>query len=156
MAKLLIAGVWICLVTLGSIYAVVAFKSETPKDAKVEEFFGGLDYVKTEPVSVPIIEDGAVQGYVIAQFVFTADGKLLRRMSVPPQPFLVDEAYRTIYDNVLVDFTRPEKADLTKLTSLMRDNVNARFGTDLVKDVLVEQVNFVSANTVRNRLLGQQ
>ena len=62
-----------------------------------DEFFGGLDYVKTNIMSVPIISDGAIQGYLIAQFVFTADGKVLRQLSVPPELFLTDEAFRTIF-----------------------------------------------------------
>ena len=39
-------------------------------------------------LSVPMVSDGEVKGYIIAQFVFTVDGVILRKLSVPPDIFI--------------------------------------------------------------------
>jgi hypothetical protein len=151
MVKLLLCGLWICAVTLVSSYAVVTWKADQAPDAKADEFFGGLDYVKTGIISVPMIDKGEVQGYIIAQFVFTADGQTLRSLSIPPESFLVDEAYRAIYSGRKVDFKRLEKYDIEALTKEIAANLNARFKTDLIKDVLVEQFSYVSRDEIREK-----
>ncbi|MGE0211649.1 MAG: hypothetical protein AB7S41_08145 [Parvibaculaceae bacterium] len=151
MVKLLLSGLWICIVTLASSYAVVAWKADAVPDPKKEEFFGGLDYVKTGVISVPVIDEGEVQGYIVAQFVFTADGQTLRSLSVAPDSFIIDEAYRAIYAGEKVNFRRIEKYDLDALTKDIAVKVNERFKTDLVKDVLVEQFNYVSKEEIREK-----
>ncbi len=151
MVKLLLSGLWICAVALLSSYAVVDWKAGQAEDPKADEFFGGLDYVKTNIISVPMIDKGEIQGYIIAQFVFTADGNTLRNLSVPPDSFLVDEAYRAIYSGEKVNFKRLEKYDIEALTKTIAERLNERFKTELIKDVLVEQFNYVSKDEIREK-----
>ena len=77
---------------------------------------------------MPVLADGQVQGYVAAQFVFTADARALRQMTVKPHPYVRDEALRTIYSNTKVDFTKLERIDIDGLLKTIRTNVNTRFG----------------------------
>jgi len=148
--KFLLVGIWACLVTLGASYATVLWQADAPVDAKADEFFGGLDYVKTSPISVPMLSEGEIKGYVIAQFVFTVDGATLRKLSVPPDVFLVDEAYRAIFaSGDKIDFKRLDKYNVDELTKKMAAKVNERFKTELVKDVLVEQLNYLAKDEVR-------
>jgi hypothetical protein len=148
--KFLLVGIWACLVTLGASYATVLWQADAPVDAKADEFFGGLDYVKTSPISVPMLSEGEIKGYVIAQFVFTVDGATLRKLSVPPDVFLVDEAYRAIFaSGDKIDFKRLDKYNVDELTKQMAAKVNERFKTELVKDVLVEQLNYLAKDEVR-------
>jgi hypothetical protein len=137
------------MVTLGASYAAVMWESDAPVDAKADEFFGGLDYVKTSPISVPIVSSGMVEGYVIAQFVFTVDGTTLRKLSVPPEVFLLDEAYRAIYAGQKIDFKHLDRYNVDDLTKEIAAKVNTRFKADLVKDVLVEQFNYLAKEEVR-------
>lgn len=150
MVKFLLVGIWACVVTLAASYATVLWQADAPADGKADEFFGGLDYVKTKPISVPMLSDGEIKGYVIAQFVFTVDGAILRKMSVPPDVFLVDEAYRAIFaSGEKIDFKRLDKYNVDELTKQMAVKVNERFKTDLVQDVLVEQLNYLAKGEVR-------
>lgn len=150
MVKLIVIGLWVCAVTLGAAYAAVMYQADSTAASKSEEFFGGLDYVKTEPMSVPMVTGGEIKGYVIAQFVFTVDGDILRKMSVPPTVFLVDEAYRTIYAGEhQFDFKKVDKRKLDELTKEIASKVNARFKIDLVKDVLLERFDYVAKGEVR-------
>jgi hypothetical protein len=151
MIRLIAVGLWACAVTLAACYAAVTWRSAGAHQPEAEKYFGGLDYVKTKMISVPVIADGAVQGYVVAQFVFTIEAGLLRRLSVKPDLFLVDEAIRTIYSGESFDFRRMRKQDLPALAKMIAGNVNARFGARFVEDVLVQELNYVPKEHVRGR-----
>ena len=151
---MLLIGLWVCVVTLGASYAAVIWASDAPVSSKADEFFGGLDYVKTSPISVPVVTGGTVEGYVIAQFVFTVDGKTLRKLSVPPDVFLIDEAYRAIYAGQKIDFRHLDRYDVNDLTKQIAAKVNDRFKADLVRDVLVEQFNYLAKDEVRGNTVN--
>lgn len=150
MIKTLGVGLWVCAVTLGSGYAAVTWKAGRTSEPAAEKFFGGLDYIKTKMISVPIIIDGAVQGYVVAQLVFTIDASLLKKLSVKPDVFLVDEAIRTIYAGGGVDFRQMKKHDLPALAKAIADSVNGRFGARFVEEVLIQDLNYLPKDQIRN------
>jgi hypothetical protein len=149
MLKTLLVGLWICAVTLASSYTAASWQTRQESDPEVAEFIDGLNYQKTEPINVPMIADGAIHGYIIAQFVYTADARTLKQLSVPPDPFIVDEAFKTIYADERLDFRHLEKYDLETLTGQIVKVVNERFKADLLKDVLVEQFSYISSDEVR-------
>lgn len=149
MIKFIIIGLWICAITLASSYTAASWKADTGEATEGGENLEGLNYEKTGPINVPMVVDGAVEGYVVAQFVFTADAKALGKLSVPPNPFIVDEAFRTIYADERIDIHDLKKFDIGTLAKVIAERVNARFGTGIVKDVLVEQFTYVSKDEVR-------
>jgi hypothetical protein len=144
MIRLVLAGLWVCILTAGTSYAVAYWKENgTPLAAK-DELLDGLQYQKTRVLSVPMVENGAVQGYVVARFVYTVDGKTLQQLAVPPEPFVVDEAFRRIYADERLDFRKIARYDLSILTGAIKQRVNERMQADVVQDVLVEDFNYVS------------
>ncbi|HEV7257046.1 MAG TPA: hypothetical protein VGN82_04625 [Bosea sp. (in: a-proteobacteria)] len=147
-ARLLVLGVWVCGVTLLSGHLALTWRAETPP-APEAAFFEGLEYEETPLLHVPIIANGEVQGYVAAQFVFTADARTLRQMTVKPHPYVRDEALRAIYSNANVDFSRLERADIDAVLKSVKAGVNGRLGGDLVKDVLVKEFNYVRKDQLR-------
>ncbi len=149
MGRIIFSALWVCVITAASLYATVSFMSGQEAGSEPDEFFGGLDYVKSPTISVPVIDGGKVQGYVVAEFVYTAKAKLLKQLSVPPDVFLTDEAFRYIYGGRRVDFKDLKKYDLMALRSGIMKNINARYGADLIQDVLVEQFNFVPMSQIR-------
>lgn len=151
MIKIVLTGLWICAASLGSLYGVVVWQGGKTVAVKPEKFFGGLDYVKTDTVSVPVISDGKIAGYILARFVFLADGTKLETMSVPAKLVLADEAFKVLYGGSLRDFQRIEKYDLAALTKKMKEGANKRFETDLIKDILIDSINYVPKSEVRVR-----
>ncbi|NNF80089.1 MAG: hypothetical protein HKN05_18870 [Rhizobiales bacterium] len=149
MVKTILIAIWVCAVMASSVYATVLFRAAPAEDAAADEFFGGLDYVKSDIISVPIISDGKIGGYVVAQFVFTIDGTILRKLSVPPNVFIIDEAFRALFAGETVDFKDMKKYDLEGLKKKIVVNVNKRFKSDLVRDVLIERLNFIPLDKVR-------
>lgn len=147
--KILITGLWICAVTIASCYGAVTFGGGL-FTKKTEPYLEGLQYQKLSPINIPMIADGKVQGYVIAVLVFTADAKLMHTLPVPPNAFVVDEAFRQIYADPALDFRRLAKYDITKRLAEVRAKVNERLGGEVVKDVLVDEINFVAKREVRS------
>lgn len=149
MIRLIIAGVWVCLVTLAASYAALSWSTQPgPKPADVTTF-GGLDYVAPSPISVPIIKNGVVEGYAIAEFVFAAQTDALTTINQPAKVIFVDEAFKAIYSRTNFDFLNKTKRDLSALTKSIAESVNKRLGQELIVEVLVESLNFVSKEQVR-------
>ena len=147
--KTVLTGLWICAVTILSCYGAVTWGSGL--FAKKEEpYLEGLQYQKLPPINVPMVADGKVQGYIVAVLVFTADARLMHTLPVPPNAFVVDETFRQIYTDPAIDFKRLSRYNVTQRLAEIRKQVNARLGSDVVKDVLVEEFNFVAKREVRS------
>jgi hypothetical protein len=154
MIRLLVIGVWVCIVTLLSSYAAVVLKAphahsqdahdahDTPPEVRAT--------IKLRMLSVPIIHEGEHQGYVVAQFTVLADAALARRYASMAELVITDEAFKTIYGEDDVDFRKLRKQDLTKITSAIAANVNKRIGANLVEEALVQELNYVPKNEIRN------
>jgi hypothetical protein len=150
MVKLILAGLWVCIVTLASTYAAISWHTKPAQDQGAQQkHFGGLETVRTRMISVPVVGDGGIHGYVMAQFTFTVDAKTMNRMSVKPDVFLLDEAFKAIYGAQNVDFRTFQKSDLPGLAKQISDNVNKRLGLALVDDVLIQELNYISKDNVR-------
>ena len=150
MIKLVLSGLWVCLVTLASTYAAVSWHTARAPEPETQKLFGGLESVRTRMISVPVVADGVVHGYVMAQFVFTVDANVMKRLSVKPDVFLLDEAFKTIYGGERIDFRQAKKQDLPGLSKQIADNVNKRLGVALIDDVLIQELNYITKDHVRD------
>ncbi len=137
--KLVLVGLWITLVALGSAFGAATFVFLRPEATAAPVV---LQPEKTRVLNVPMIADGVVQGFVSAQFIFTMDGATLKSLPVPPEVYLLDEAFRTLYTDDNLDFRHLEKYDLAKLTKHLVDATNAHLGAPLIKDVLIADLSY--------------
>ncbi|WP_269581828.1 hypothetical protein [Roseibium sp. Sym1] len=142
MIKIVAAGLWMSATMLASGYGTTQYLAAQKRVGDTEPSFVGLDYETVDPVNVPILADGVLQGYVVIKMVFTADGDTLRRLPVPPHPFLIDEAFRVLYSDETLDFRGLERYDLETFKNRLKQSTNARLGQDIVHDVLVEEFNY--------------
>ena len=149
MIKLVAVGLWVCAVTLASGFAAVSWQAGRLPQPEGASLFGGLSTVKTRLISVPIIAEGAVQGYVVTQLVFAVESSILQRLAIKPDLIFVDEAIRTIYAGNGIDFRQLTKQDLPQLAKTLAGNVNTRVGAKLVEEVLIEELNYVAKDQVR-------
>lgn len=150
MIRLIVTGIWICLVTALSTYAATLWHSEGAPEADAGKRFTGLESLQSDVISVPVVASGAVQGYVLAQFTFTMKSEALKKMSVKPDVFIVDAAFRSIYSGEAAALRGAKKQDLQALTTAIKTRVNDRFGEPLVEDVLIEKLTFVPKDEVRD------
>jgi hypothetical protein len=147
--KLVLSGLWACAITLLASYVTTSWRTGHGEAVAHEEGFAGLEFKKTKPLNVPMIADGVVQGYIVAQFNFTAQSAALKRLPIPPDIFLLDEAFRSLYADDKLDFRHLERYDITKLTTALVQKTNERLNMNLVKDVLVQEFNYVSKDDMK-------
>jgi hypothetical protein len=150
MIKPILTGVWVCVATMGAAYLGVAWQrpAAVPKPHD-HGSSSDLTPVKTRMISVPILADGGIRGYVVAQFAFTAPAKLMKELAVKPDLFVLDEAFQLIFAGELIDFRQFKKQELPALGKKIADNVNKRLGMHVVEDVLVQELNYVPKDNVR-------
>jgi hypothetical protein len=149
MIRLFLTGAWVCVITLAAAYGISQWVASGGKLITRKDYLEGLEYEKTRVINVPIVADGAIQGYVSAQFVFTVDAKTVRQLSVPPDPFVVDEAFRRIYSEERIDFKNVKKQELASLLKAIKQDVNTRMQANIVQDVLIEEFNYISKDDLR-------
>jgi hypothetical protein len=147
--KLLITGIWACLVTVGTSFGISYWQESAAALPAKQDQPEGLVYEKTKVINVPMIAEGIVQGYIITQLVFTANAKVLRQLPVPPEPFVVDEAFRTIYADQKLDFKNLGRYDLAQFAQTIRAQVNKRLQTEALQEILVQDFNYVSKDQIR-------
>ncbi len=150
MIKPILLGVWLCGVTLGAAYGVITWQKQQHAAAEAAATEPPkLEQLQTKVINVPIITDGAIQGYVLAQFAFTVEADKLKELSTKPDLILVDEAFKLIYAGEAVDFRHMRRADVDALSKMLLTNVNKRLGQGLVHDVLVQQLNYLPRDQLR-------
>ena len=108
-----------------------------------------LQSQKTRVIDVPVLVDGALRGFVAAQFVLTEDGNVLKTLQVPPDAYLLDEAFRAIYSDAALDPRHVERYDLQKLTARLVKSTNDRLGAPVLKDVLIENFSYVDKDAAK-------
>lgn len=149
MIRTIVIGLWICVVALGSLFFAVRQNDGSSGEVKAEAGgFGGLDYVKTDVMSVPIISNGSVAGYVVTQLVYTIDSNIRKKITVPLEYFISDEIFRKFYGSYS-DTKEVEKVKFEDVRASVITDLNARFPEPVIKDLLVEQFNYISAEEIR-------
>lgn len=149
MIKSVLAGLWVVAVTLGSLYFMTDLLAKPEKAKEESSYYGGIDYVKMELVGVPVIRDGDMQGYVLAQLVYTADGKVLEKLTVKPDVFIKDAMIKKIYADDTTDFRRMKKYQLDALLAALKKDTNGRYGKPILKEILIERLDYMKADEVR-------
>lgn len=151
MLKLILAGVWSCFVALGSVYATQEIRSRKSAHPAAPAA-AALEPRKTREINVPKIADGAIKGYVVVSFAYIVDPASLDRSRAPPDAYVVEEAFRAIYDDDTIDFSRPKKYDFKILTDAIRKNINARLKSDVIVDVMLQELHFIPGSDVRQKI----
>ena len=141
--KAFIIGIWVLIVALGATYASAYFDS-TRKAPGADSVAGMVQAEKTRVINVPVIAGGSVQGFIVAQFGYTVDAAMMKKVSVSPEIFILDEAFRTLYSDDHLDFSHIEKYDINKLTSHLVQATNDRLGSNVVKAILIQDFTYFS------------
>ncbi len=119
-----------------------AAEASGKKEVKLSEF-------KTKPINVPIISEGVIQGYMVAQFSVTIDDNQLKDFPIDPQVYIVDEAFKTMYAGEKVNFKELKKTDLPKFATMLAEAVNKRLNRPLVQEILIQQLGYVPKDDMR-------
>ena len=106
MLKFIAAAIWICVITVGAVFYSFQAAGERGAGQPPKPLLGGLDYVKTDIISVPLVRDSAVQGYFLTNLVYTVDPAQIKKLSVPAPALITDQIYSYLYQNPQIDLPR--------------------------------------------------
>jgi hypothetical protein len=152
LAKLVLIGLWACLVTLASSYGATYWKTSHEKAASPETSILELEYKKTKEFNVPKITDGVVQGYIVVKLSYSLNSGTAKELPTAPEAYLLDEAFRLVYSDDSIDFNNLKKYDLQKMTKTLVQNVNVRMNSPIIKDVLIQEFDYVTKSDLKKQL----
>jgi hypothetical protein len=144
MVRTSLLGLWCGLVALASTYGGVYWQEHRGDSAVAAVHPVKTEVKKVKPISVPVISGGMLKGYVSVEFMFVMEASDSHESNqVDPEGFLMDEAFRLIYSDNKIDFSKLEKVDIDALTKQITENVNSRLGGKRIKETLVKNLTFV-------------
>ncbi|MFG1425796.1 hypothetical protein [Roseixanthobacter glucoisosaccharinicivorans] len=149
MVRFIIIGLWVCVVALGSSYGAAYWAAGAAKAKSAEPYMPGLEYKRLPPITVPMIIDGKVKGYVLAKLVFTADATTLRQLPLDPAIFVVNDAFAEIYNNGRVDTGKLSKYNIKDMMDRIKVSTNTHLNGDVIQEVLVDSINYIDKTDMR-------
>ena len=158
MIKFIAAGIWISAVTAAATYFSQHMGAADGAAAAPSEptMLGGLDYVKTEVISVPVLADNFIRGYFLTRLVYTVEPQKMRLLTIPAEALITDEVYSFLYGNPQTDFTLVKSMDLDGFRNGIRDRINKRVGDTLIHDVIIQQIDFLSKDDIRDNAIRRR
>lgn len=156
MIRFIVAAVWLCAVTIGAVFYSYQNASARLNAPAPPPLLGGLDYIKTDIVSVPVLHEGRIGGYFLTRLVYTVEPQRMAKLSVPADALIVDQVYSYVYGNPDLDFINHETLDLDAFRAGIRKKINEKVGEELVHDILVEQVDFLSKEEIRDNTIRRK
>jgi flagellar basal body-associated protein FliL len=149
MIKLLITGLWVCIVTLGAVYFSVQM-SAAPAPVDEEAKKKALsELVRGEPITVPMISNGMVSGYFIGRISFMMDKEKIKGVKLPVTELMTDELFTLLIGNKMVDLSNTNAFDVAKFRSSIQTSMNKKLGEGMVAEVLIEQLDYMSKDDIR-------
>ncbi|SDA97327.1 hypothetical protein SAMN03159448_05868 [Sinorhizobium sp. NFACC03] len=139
MLKLILTGVLVCAVTLGSVYfstqsapAPVVSDGEAAQRASEQ-------YVSGEMITIPVIREGAIQGYFLTKLSFSATKEGISNLRAPLRQMVTDGLHDLLVGSKLIDVADTGTFDLPNFKAPVEVGLNKEFGEEVITEVLVEQ-----------------
>jgi hypothetical protein len=149
MLKGLIIGIWGCLIAAGSSYAVVFIQNRKPATEAAAVPADKLERRKAPPLTVPVVVEGRLQGYLIVQLALLGPAQAMKAQVIPPEVLMSSEAFGILFSDDRIDFRRLEKYDLKAFTNETKNRIVKRVGDGVVTEVMVDDFNYVSKDDLR-------
>jgi hypothetical protein len=147
MIKIVVTGLWVCIVTLAAVYfsiqlATAPAASSEPKPI-AEEF------VKGESINVPIIGDAGISGYFITKISYMMDKDKSAKLDLPLPALTTDALFTLLVGNKMIDMSQPKAFNVEAFRGDIKKNMNDRLGGDYVASVVIEQLDYLSKDEIR-------
>lgn len=158
MIKFIAAALWLCAVAVGTVlWSAKAPPAEAAAgEAGAGSFLSKLEEIKMEIISVPVLRDDHIAGYFLARLVYTADEEEVKKLPVSPDTLLTDQFYTYLFGNPEIDFTDKAHFDIDAFRNSLRESVNKRVGAPVIHDVLVQQLDFLSKDEIRDNVVRRR
>ena len=94
MIRALAISIWIVSITLAAVYFGHSMKSSGAAHGAAEQVANAPTTIKIKSMTVPVVGDGTVQGYILTQLTISAKPDLLKTLPQPPDLLLGDEVFK--------------------------------------------------------------
>ncbi|MCB1503843.1 MAG: hypothetical protein KDJ47_02610 [Hyphomicrobiaceae bacterium] len=108
-----------------------------------------VKHMKLEPISVPILRGGKLDGYVIARIAYAAPVKDADKQKDELEIFVNAATFRTFYADPAFDFAALTPVETQQLAGRIVKNANAQIGRETIKEVIIEGLNYMTPDEVR-------
>lgn len=149
MFKLVASGIWVVIVALIAVYFSVQMALAPKVDEAAAARKAAEETVRGELTSLPVIEGGAVKGYFLTRLSYVVDKVKLAAIHIPIDVMITDELYTTLVGDHLIDLAHRDNFDVAAFRTLVKDAINKRLGQEVVFDVLIEQIDYLSKDDLR-------
>lgn len=150
MIKLIGTGVWIVLITLGSVYFSLKMASAPKVDTAAAEREAALEFVSGYTTTVPVIGEGGVNGYLLTRLAYKANKDLAAKQTVPLPQMITDELYTLLVGKKMIDVATVGSFDVDAFRGIVKEGLNRRFGAEVIAEVYVEQIDYLTTASVAN------
>lgn len=143
MIKTLAVAIWTIAALLAGTFGASYVMKMRAAEATAKPQEQAFETRKTRELNVPIIRDGVVKGYVVAQLNYVVDLEAAKKLQVPPEPFVIDETFQYIYGDDRIDFSHLDRVDIGKMTEALIQRINTRMRANVITDMGVVEFNFL-------------
>lgn len=152
MLKLIITGIWVAAVTLGSVYFSIQMAMAPDPDADEAKKKAVQELVRGEILTYPVIAAGSVEGYFLARASFITDKTKLEEITLPIPELLTDELYTELVGDKVIRIGENRNFDLRAFKERVKTSLNRRLGSEVVLDVIIEQVDYLTKEEIQNSI----
>ena len=150
MIRSALVGMWACAMTICASYIGMQWESDVVGKGKTgESTLGKMSQVRVRPLSIPVVSSAKVVGYIVCQFSYLAPAEAIKKLQVKPDIFMLDAAFNGIYTGRELDIAKLSKESWLGLAKSVKDAVNARYGSELLHEVVLEEFGYVPADKAR-------
>lgn len=154
MLKVLLIGLWVCLVSIGGVYLSVRM-SQSSAEAAAAPVPVAATLVRGNSLSMPVIHDGAVDGYFIGRISLSVDSEKSKKVTLPMEVMLTDELFSLLMGNRMIDLKNIGAFDPQAFRTRVKDGINAKLGDAVVLDVMIEQLDYMSKDVMAANSAGR-
>ncbi len=149
MLKVLLIGFWVCLVSIGGVYLSVRM-SQSSAEAAAAPVPVVSTIVRGNPLSMPVIHNGAVEGYFLGRISLSVDAEKSKKVKLPMDVMLTDELFSLLMGNPMIDLKNVGAFDPEKFRTTIKDNLNSKLGDAVVMNVMIEQLDYMSKDVIKS------
>ena len=154
MGKILGVGLGVCIVTLGAVYGSIYLATAPAGPSEEETKKAALELVRGEPITIPVLAGGDVQGYFLTRISFMMDKEKIKGQKLPVTEMMTDELFTLLVGDKMVDIANVGTFDIQAFRDKIKTEMNARLGEGMVDQVMIEQLDYVSKDAARKAADG--
>ena len=144
MIKLLLTGVWVAGITLGSVYVSMRHASAPIESSEEQARLAVQEYIPGELITVPVLRDGGVQGYFLTKLSFAVDKTKVKTLPIPFKETVTSALFDILVGKQLINVEDKKSFDLPSFKASVKDGLNEQMKSEVVFEVLVEQLEYLS------------